>query len=125
MFPDGEMFDGKEDHVWMDKSGFEEFCVGDSVAFGAEVSRYLKTGNGKLVDYGLRNPTGIQKIKAYELPSDDDLITQGIRQVICETCFLSEQCNRNYCMMNPKQKRLLEQEMLNAIKAGTDKETQK
>ena len=29
----------------------------------------------------------------------------------CETCFLSEQCNRNYCMMDSKEKRLLEQEM--------------
>ena len=111
MYPDGMMFDGKEDHVWMDKSGFEEYGVGDSVSFGAEVYRYVKTGNGKRIDYGLRNPTGIQKIEAYKLPSDDDLIRQGIEEIICETCFLSEQCNRNYCMINPKKKRLLKQEM--------------
>ena len=108
MYTDGTMFDGKEDHVWMEKSGFEECAVGDSVSFYAEVYRYVKTGNGKLIDYGLRNPTGIQKIEAYELPSDDELIMQEVEQLICETCFLSEQCNRNYCMMAPKQKHLLE-----------------
>ena len=125
MYTDGTMFDDKEDHVWMDKSGFEEYNAGDSVSFGAEVYRYVKTGNGKLIDYGLRNPTGIQKIEAYELPSDDELIMQEVEQLICETCFLSEQCNRNYCTMDPKKKRLLKQEMFRAIKAQTDKETQK
>ncbi len=97
-------------------------AVGDSVSFCAEVYRYVKTGNGKLIDYGLRNPTGIQKIEAYELPSDDELIMQEVEQLICETCFLSEQCNRNYCTMDPKKKRLLKQEMFRAIKAQTDKE---
>ena len=115
----------KNDPVWMEKSGFEECAVGDSVSFCAEVYRYVKTGNGKLIDYGLRNPTGIQKIEAYELPSDDELIMQEVEQLICETCFLSEQCNRNYCTMDPKKKRLLKQEMFRAIKAQTDKETQK
>ncbi len=27
MFPDGGIFDGKEDHVWMDKKEFEKFKV--------------------------------------------------------------------------------------------------
>ena len=125
MYTDGTMFDGKEDHVWMEKSGFEECAVGDSVSFCAEVYRYIKTGNGKLIDYGLRNPTGIQKIEAYKLPSDDELIMQDVEQLICETCFLSERCNRNYCTMDPKKMRLLKQEMFRAIKTQTDKETQK
>ena len=125
MYPDGEMFEGTEDHVWMDKSGFESFTAGDSVAFGAEVYRYVKTGNGKWIDYGLRNPTCIQKIEAYELPSDDELIMQEVRRTICETCFLSEQCNHTFCLMDPKKKRSLEREMFDMIKAGTDKETQK
>ena len=42
MYTDGTMFDGKEDHVWMDKSGFEEYTIGDGVSFGAEVYRYVK-----------------------------------------------------------------------------------
>ena len=37
MYTDGTMFDGKEDHVRMDKSGFEEYAIGDGVSFGAEV----------------------------------------------------------------------------------------
>lgn len=125
MYTDGTMFDGKEDHVWMDKSGFEEFGVGDSVSFGAEAYRYVKTGNGKLIDYGLRNPTNIQKIEAYELPTDDELIMQEVDQIICETCFLSEQCNRNYCTMEPKKKRLLKQDMFRIIKESNNEETQK
>ena len=125
MYTDGTMFDGKEDHVWMDKSGFEGFGVGDSVSFGAEAYRYVKTGNGKLIDYGLRNPTNIQKIEAYELPTDDELIMQEVDQIICETCFLSEQCNRNYCTMEPKKKRLLKQDMFRIIKESNNEETQK
>ena len=125
MYTDGTMFDGKEDHVWMDKSGFEECAVGDSVSFGAEAYRYVKTGNGKLIDYGLRNPTNIQKIEAYELPTDDELIMQEVDQIICETCFLSEQCNRNYCTMEPKKKRLLKQDMFRIIKESNNEETQK
>lgn len=35
-----------------------------------------------MIDYGLRNPTGIQKIEAYELPSDDALIMQEVLENI-------------------------------------------
>ncbi len=125
MYSDGMMFDDKEDHVWMDRSGFEEFSAGDSVCFGAEVYRYVKPGNGQLIDYGLRNPTNIQKIEAYELPTDDELIMQEVEQIICEICFLSEQCNRNYCTMEPKKKRLLKQDMFRIIKESNNEETQK
>ena len=62
MYPDGLCFTEKEDHVWMDKVGFESYHVGDCVGFCAEVYRYIKTGNGKILDYGLRNPEGIEKI---------------------------------------------------------------
>ena len=125
MYPDGEMFDGKEDHVWMDKSGFEEYGVGDCVLFGAEVYRYVKTGNGKWIDYGLRHPTDIQKIEEYALPGDDELIAQAVEQLICETCFLSENCCRVYCVMDPKKRHAPEQEMRPAIKNEADKEAQK
>ena len=108
----------------MDQAGFEVFHVGDSVLFCAEVYRYIKTGNGKQIDYGLRNPTDIQEIEAYALPSDDELMMQAVRQIVCETCFLSEQCNHTFCLMDPKKRRALEREMLSAIKAGTDKEAQ-
>ena len=45
-----DCFVGKEDHVWMDISGFEGFQVGDCLSFFAEIHRYVKTGNGKQID---------------------------------------------------------------------------
>lgn len=103
MYFDGTMFDGKEDHVWMEKSGFEPFQVqvGDCFEFSAEVYRYLKTGNGKLIDYSLRKPAGIKKIAAYELPSDEELMLQAMEQIICETCLFSEHCDGVFCLRNP------------------------
>ena len=115
MYPDGEMFDDKEDHVWMDKAGFEELNVGDSVSFCADVYRYIKTGNGKLIDYGLRNPTGIKKIEEYQLPSDDELRMQMIGGIICETCYLSEHCNRVSCFF-PKEKTEQKRQMMDSLK---------
>ena len=98
MYLDGDMFVGIEDHVWMDKLGFDQYCVGDFVEFFAEVYRYVKTGNGKQIDFGLRNPKCINKITSYQLPTDDELAEQCINNIICETCVLSEQCSRVVCM---------------------------
>lgn len=111
MYPDGEMFEDKEDHVWMDITGFESFRVGDCVSFWAEVYRYVKTGNGKLIDFGLRNPEGIKKIASYELPTDDELLNQEIALVLCDTCFYSEQCNKALCLRDSKEMRQLKKDM--------------
>ncbi len=92
MYPDGLCFEGKEDHVWMDLNGFEQFKPGDSVSFWAEIYRYLKTGDGKVIDFGLRNPKQIKKIEPYELPSDENLVKQELSMMICETCMLSDSC---------------------------------
>ncbi len=116
MFPDGVMFDGKEDHVWMNKQGFEGFSVDDSVSFFAEVYRYIKTGNGKTLDFGLRNPQSISKIDDYKLPTDEELMMQQINWIICESCMLNEQCNKNYCIMNPKDKKRLKKQLLTTAK---------
>lgn len=104
MFPDGEMFDGKEDHVWMDIAGFDSFLIKEGYCFSfyAEVYPYIKTGNGKRIDYALRNPKGIKKIGNYKLPSDSDLIKQAFERMTCETCFLNEHCNKTYCILNKK-----------------------
>lgn len=123
MYTDGIMFDGKEDHVWMDKTGFEGFDVGDSVSFGAEVYRYIKTGKGKLIDYGLRNPTGIKKIEEYQLPSDDELRMQMIDLIICETCYLSEHCNRVSCLLPKGAKREQKRQMMAFLKDCNNTET--
>ncbi len=92
MYPDGLCFEGKEDHVWMDLKGFEQFEPGDSVSFWAEIYRYLKTGDGKIIDFGLRNPSEIKKIVPYELPSNEYLIKQELAMIVCETCMLSDNC---------------------------------
>ena len=82
MYPDGMMYDGKEEHVWMNKEGFEGYSIGDCLEFFAEVYPYLKTSNGKLIDYSLRNPAGIKKISSYDLPTEKDLIMQEVDQII-------------------------------------------
>ncbi len=84
MYSDGYMFDAKEDHVWMDNNGFEGFNVGDCVSFSAEVYRYLKTGNGKQIDYSLRNPQGVRKIKPYELPTDEEIRSEMMKSITRE-----------------------------------------
>lgn len=112
MYSDGVMFDDKEEHVWMDKTNFENFKVGDSVSFCAEVYRYIKTSNGKFIDYGLRNPKGIKEIESYRLPSDDDLKRQAISEIICETCYMNEHCNRLYCVFSKSVKEQEKQMML-------------
>lgn len=113
MYSDGIMFDGKEDHVWMDIKGFESFEVDDCVSFGAEVYRYIKTSNGKVLDYGLRNPEGIKKIEPYCLPTDNALKAQAMSLVQCDVCYLNEHCNRNYCILksskNPRRRKGIKQ----------------
>ena len=117
MYPDGDCFEGKEDHVWMDIQGFEDFKVGDCVSFNSEVYRYIKTGNGKILDYALRNPQDIQQITSYELPSDDDLIKQSINQILCETCYFSEHCSKTYCLRNQEELQTLREQMFRIVSA--------
>ncbi len=100
MFSDGGMFDGKEDHVWMDKEGFEGYGIGDSVKFFAQVYRYVKTSNGKQIDFGLCNPEEIKKIPSYKLPTDEELTAQCMREILCESCYLNEHCSRGFCMLS-------------------------
>ena len=112
MYPDGTMFDGREDHVWMDKKGFENLRVDDSVSFFAEVYRYVKISNGKQIDYSLRNPDGIQKIPSYELPTDRDLKLQSINAIICESCYLCDNCNGIHCIRPAHEIKNLQKQML-------------
>lgn len=118
MYLDGEMFEGKEDHVWMDITGFKDFQVGDSVSFWAKVYRYVKTGNGKLIDFGLGKPEGIKKIASYELPSDEELLNQEIRLMLCDVCFYGEQCNSTFCLRDQKGLRQLKKDMKRVLTAN-------
>lgn len=90
---DGGFF-GTEDHVWMSLDGFEKYNVGDCISFVAEVYRYLKTKNGIHIDYGLENPTDIEQINEYELPSEGDFARQTANNIYCnEICMFKEHCD--------------------------------
>lgn len=121
LFIDGMQGDGccylqKEDHVWMEKDGFERFKKGDCVSFVADVYRYLKTGNGKQIDYGLRDPWDINPIERYMLPSDQQITLQWIQQIICETCLFTEKCNHFFCLRNEKEINELKENMFKLTK---------
>lgn len=105
MYPDGICSDDREQHIWMDLKGFEGFQPGDCVEFAAEPYRYLKTGSGKQIDYGLRNPTGVKKIEKYDLPTDEELMRQELNLIRCEACYLNENCDRLNCVFGGKKKK--------------------
>lgn len=121
MYPDGTCFDGKEDHVWIDKHGIEGYGIGDCLSFFAEPYRYIKTGNGKQIDFGLRNPQGIKIIEKYELPSDEELMLQSIDAIICETCYLNEQVYGGMCLRDKKERQSLRKDMFKAVKGSEKK----
>lgn len=125
MYSDGVCFDGKEDHVWMSSDGFGECSVGDCFEFGAEVYRYLKTGNGKMIDYSLRNPGSVKRINKYQLPTDKELALQQVQMIICESCFLSDKCSHMNCMRNPKEITVLKKELLKSLEFFGSKGEQK
>ena len=114
---DGSSLDGKEDHVWMPEDGFENCHEGDCFSFTAEIYRYLKTSNGKFIDFALRNPQDVRRIEKYELPSDDDLLMQSIDQIICETCMFNEQCY-GMCIANDEWLENMRISLFNAAKGN-------
>ena len=116
MYQDGMCFEGKEDHVWIDKQGLEQYQVGDCLSFFAEPYRYIKTGNGKQIDFGLRNPQGVKEIDKYELPSDEELMRQSIDAIICETCYFNEHCFGGMCLRDKKKIQNLKRDMFKIAK---------
>ena len=99
-YSDGDGYFGKENHVWMELDGFEAYRVEDCLAFDADIYRYVKKGQGKMIDFGLRNPACIQKIEEYELPSDAQLLLQAVDEIICnDLCMFKEHCN-GFCIAN-------------------------
>ena len=65
----------------------------------------MKTGKGKQIDYGLRNPSGVKKIDNYDLPSDEELMRQEFDLIRCEVCYLNENCDRLNCIFGGKKKK--------------------
>ena len=104
----GDCLVDSEQHIWMDLKGFEGLQPGDCIEFFAEPYRYLKTGSGKQIDFGLCNPSGVKKIDKYDLPSDDELVDQELGLMLCDTCYLSENCNRTVCMNSDWRKKTKE-----------------
>ena len=97
----GDGFFDKEDHVWMDLADFPSCKKGDCFSFVADIYRYVKTGSGKMIDFGLRNPELIKQIDEYSLPSDEYLIMQEIDEIICsDFCMYNEHCY-GACIANP------------------------
>ena len=115
-FMNGDYYEGKEDHVWMDSNPFEIYDVGDSLSFGGEIYRYLKTRNGKQISFGIREPHDISKIESYELPSDDDMIIQTVDQMICEICMFNEHCYMGNCIANKKWRKKMQKTLFDAAK---------
>ena len=120
MYNDGLCFEGKEDHVWMDLKGFKDYRIGDSVSFSAEAYRYLKTGNGKLIDFGLRNPAQVKRVEPYELPGDEELMRQEIEKMVCENCYLNERCDGACCMLPKGARKAKVEEMLCVIESDLE-----
>ena len=117
MYNDGIGFRGKEDHVWMDAAPFADYEPGDCIGFDAEIYRYMKQGNGKLIDYGLRFAANVHKIDGYEVPTDEDLVNQQIDQLVCETCRYYDHCFMGNCIANEDERRK-RTELLKSLEPG-------
>lgn len=117
IYEDGTGFTSKEDHVWMSGKGFEAYKVGDNLSFFAEVYRYLKVGHGKILDFALRNPSEIERIDEYEVPSDDDELRERIDEFICDyLCMYNEQCYRNWCLANDEWRESMQKIIFHILK---------
>ena len=63
------------------------------------------------------NDSDVKKIDKYELPTDDELMLQSVNQIICESCYLIEQCSRFTCIRNPKELKALRKSMMDLLKS--------
>lgn len=95
-----DILEDKEDHVWIFKANaFKDkgIKVGDCVSFNGEIIPYVRKDG--TYDLGIETPEDITKIENYELPSDEQMMAQFLKQLRCETCLYSEQCYGAFCMM--------------------------
>ena len=93
---DGNIIDGKEDHVWVyDCASLKEAGVksGDKVSFSGTVYAYHRMDKEHTRDYGIKNLENIKIIDEYSLPSDKFLERQGLEGLVCDTlCMYNDQC---------------------------------
>lgn len=120
----GNIYEGKENHVWVNSTAFSGFEVGDTVEFNARIYVYIKTGNGKQLDFGLKRVENVNKIDGYFLPSDDDRLRQNIQNAICEICLFVDHCNGG-CIANPEWLHSMRESMGYPFKDSFEDELQK
>ena len=96
-----DILEDKEEHVWIFKaSAFKDkgIKVGDCVSFEGKVLPYARKDG--TYDLGIENPEDIKIIEGYELPSDEVMMEQFLKQLRCETCLYSEQCYGTFCLLD-------------------------
>lgn len=95
------------DHVWiydmepLEKCGIQ---VGDNIEFTALVYAYHRKDGTE--DYSLKGLQNIKKIESYDIAgleeeikkNDEKLHEQFLRDLICETCRLTDCCDGSNCM---------------------------
>lgn len=73
LYGDGDGFESTINHVWISQHNFgNDVKRGNKYLFEAQPYIYLKYG-GQVLDYGLKNPSNIQKLSDYHVPTKDDL----------------------------------------------------
>lgn len=50
------------------------------------------------------------------IKDDEDLMRQEVNSIICETCYLNEQCYRIACIRNPKELKSLRKSIMDFLK---------
>ena len=71
----------------------------------------------------MRNPKNVKRIDSYKLPTDKELAVQTVDYIICETCYLNEQCNGmrlSFCMRPQKELAELRKKLCDAILLNFD-----
>ena len=83
-----------------------------------EFSFVISAAGKFVIDWGDGN---IEKIDNYKLPTDKELAEQAVNDIICETCYLAEQCNRISCLRPKKELGQLKREMTKMVMGGKKK----
>ena len=95
---DGFVEEHTEDHVWIQsREKFAGLKCGDCIAFSGEVAPYRRMDG--TCELGIINPDYVEKIESYDLPSDEKIFEQSMKDLKCDLCLFSEQCNRQFCLL--------------------------
>ena len=78
---------------WVENIHINAIKEGDYVSFDADIVPYQR--NDETKDLGLKNIRFIRRTNKdeYNIPTDDELIEQEIRNLVCETCVWRDHCD--------------------------------